>query len=253
MNKSTLGGIVALLIILGGVIFYAAVRPAPAKAPGAAEPTALTGTTYIEHAPYYNIVANYATSTPLQGAAGASATALMKNFVADTIAQFKADGNFANLTKKDIQMMGFDQGRKETLNIVYLIASSPRTVSYIFTIYMDTLGAHGNTLFHTFTFDTTTGESLSIGDLFLPGTDYLGTLSGISRAKLPKIIGEFADTSMIANGTTPEDKNFANFFIDNGVLDILFSPYQVGPYAIGPQTLRISTSELSDTLKAEYR
>ena len=177
----------------------------------------------------------------------------MQDFVSDTITQFKTDGNFANLTPTDITTMGFDQGRKEKLQIVYLIASSPHTVSYIFTIYEDTLGAHGNTLFKTFTFDTTTGAPLALADLFSPSADYLDALSSISRAKLPAILGSSADTTFITNGTTPEDTNFANFFFDNHQLVILFAPYAVGPYTAGPQTLYIPASELSTILKPEYQ
>ena len=147
--------------------------------------------------------------------------------------------------------MGFDKGRKETLQITYLIASSAHTVSYIFTIYEDTLGAHGNTFFHTFTFDTGTGASLSLADIF--SSSYLDTLSSISRTKLPSVIGDDADPAFINNGTTPDEKNFENFFFDNRDFVVLFAPYQVAAYADGPQTLRIPLSELSSILKPEYR
>lgn len=253
MQKNNLVGLTALFLVLAGIVLYAALRPAPAKAPGA-ESLPLPAGDFAEHAPYYDITANYATSTPLRGSANAAAIALMQNFVADAITQFKTDGNFANLTPQDIKMMGFDQGRKEKLNIVYLVFSSPRTISYVFTTYLDTLGAHGNMFFHTFTFNTATGAPLALADLFLPGADYLGKLSGLARTKLPSIIGADAtDASMINNGTTPQDKNFSAFFIDNGTLDILFAPYAVAPYSAGPQTLQIPLSELASILKPEYR
>ena len=253
MQKNNIVGIVALFLILAGIVLYAALRPAPAKAPYAAN-LPLPAGDFAEHAPYYDITANYATSTPLRGSANDAAIALMQNFVADTITQFKTDGNFSNLTPQDITMMGFDRGRKEKLNIVYLVFSSPRTISYVFTTYLDTLGAHGNMFFHTFTFNTATGAPISLADLFLPGTDYLGKLSALARADLPAVIGPDAtDARMINDGTTPEDKNFSSFFIDNGTLCILFAPYAVAPYSAGPQTLQIPLSELSSILKPEYR
>jgi hypothetical protein len=58
---------------------------------------------------------------------------------------------------------------------------------------------------------------------------------------------------MLSAGTTPEEKNFANFFLDNQEFVLLFPPYQVAPYAAGPQTLRIPLPELSNILKQEYR
>lgn len=253
MKKETIFGIGALLIIIAVVVFYAATKPLPAKAPGeSASSMTLPVGSYIEHAEYYDIAANYASSTPLSGEKNVAAIALMQKFISDTITQFKSDGNFANLTPEDIKTIGFDQGRKETLQIAYLIASSPRTISYIFTTYMDTLGAHGNTFFRTFTFDTTTGSPLSLADVFI-GNSYLNTLSSISRAKLPGVIGKDADQSFITDGTTPDEKNFQNFFFDNKEFVILFDPYAVAPYSSGTQTLRIPLSELSSILKPEYR
>lgn len=250
MQKSTVFGAIAIIIILGLILFYAASRPKQALAPKTS--TSLPASPYIEHTQYYDIAANFATSTPLSGAANTRAVSEMKQFVADTIDQFKKDGNFANLTPEDVKTLGFDQGRKEKLQIMYLIAPTERTVTYVFTIYLDTLGAHGNTFFRTFAYDTQTGASLSLGDLFKPGTDYLDTLSTLSAQKLPALIGEGADIGMIKDGTTPDAKNFENFFFDGNDFVILFPPYAVAAYAAGPQTLRIPTSELSNILKPEY-
>lgn len=255
MKKDTILGAGILLIILGGIIFYVATRPAPEKAPGI-DAGSIASTSYVEHAQYYDIATNYASSTPLHASAGAAANtaavARMKKFVTDTISQFKTDGNFANLTPEDVKALGFNRGNKETLQISYLIASSARTVSYIFTTYEDTGGAHGNTFFHTFTFDTTKGTELSLSSIFTTNS-YLNTLSSLSRTKLPAVIGDGAEASFINGGTTPEEKNFQNFFFDNQEFVLLFDPYQVAPYSSGPQTLRIPLSELANILKPEYR
>lgn len=256
MKKDTFIGIASIAILLLALAAYALLHPLAAKAPGALDTSGLPAGSYAEHTQYFDISAHYATSTPITSvstAADAGAVAAMKNFVGATITQFKTDGNFANLTPEDIKIMGFDTGRKETLDIVYLLASSKRTVSYIFTIYEDTLGAHGNTFFHTFTFDSRTGAPLTLSDLFLPETAYLDKLTAVSRAALPAVIGVGADNGMMANGTTPDEKNFQNFFFDNTDFVILFDPYAVAPYAAGPQTLRIPTSQLSNILKPEYR
>lgn len=256
MRKDIAIGTVVVLVIIFGIIFYAAMRPAPAKAPTdgvASSGSILPAGGYSEHAPYYDIVANYPTTTPLTGATNEAAIKLLQDFIAQTIAQFKSDGNFANITPDDVHALGFDQGRKYALQVAYLIGSSARTVSYIFTVYEDTGGAHGNTFFHTFVFDTATGQHLLLTDLFTPGAPYLDTLSRISRTKLPDVIGrDMADSSTIRNGTAPDEKNFVNFFFDNHDFVILFPPYQVAAYAAGPQTLRIPLSELSGILKLGY-
>jgi len=255
MQKDTLIGSVALLIIIIAVIGYTMFRSVPSKTPVTTPVASVLPADgeYVEHATYYDIVTNYATSTPLTEPANSAAIALMKNFVGDTITQFKTDGNFDNLSAEDITMMGYDQGRKQTLDIKYLISISASSISYIYTIYTDTLGAHGNMFFRTFTFDARSGAPLALTDLFIPGSNYLDKLSQISRAALPTVIGEGSDDNYIKGGTTPEEGNFKNFFFGNKEFIVLFPPYQVAPYAAGPQTLRIPLSSLSSILKTEYR
>ncbi len=259
MNYKNFLGIGALVVLVAGISLFALTRSAPGTPSTVTREDVMTlgSITHAEHTAYYDIATNYASSTPLRKSVGTAADdaaiAQMRDFVTGTVAAFKKDGNFANLTPADIKMQGFDQGRKDTLEIKYLIFLSTRTVSYVYTLYEDTGGAHGNTFFKTFTFDTTTGAPLALADLFTPGADYLGTLSGIARAKLPGMLQEHMDAQMMNNGTTPEDKNFENFFIDNATLNILFPPYQVASYAVGPQTLQIPLSELASILRPEYR
>ncbi|OGG48817.1 hypothetical protein A2678_00335 [Candidatus Kaiserbacteria bacterium RIFCSPHIGHO2_01_FULL_53_31] len=250
MRTHTALGILALLVVVGVIVFYAASRPTSVRAP--------VPSSYSEHTQYYDITAQLATSTPLLQSAGVKADAvavtLMKNFVSETIVQFKTDGNFANLTSEDIQTLGLDQGRKETLQINHVIASGAHTVSYIYTIYTDTLGAHGNTYYRTFTFNLEDGEPLLLSDLFVKDSPYLETLSVQGRSMLPDIIGvDMYDENMAKAGTEPETINFENFFLDDISLVILFPPYAVAAYAAGPQTLAIPTSELKDILKPEFQ
>jgi len=253
MDRTTLIGIGALVLIIGAGALYVGLRPGPAKVPSGTLPAALTGS-YVEHAAYYDIETAYPTETPLPGEASEAAITTMQGWVIETISQFKTDGNFDNLTPEDIAMLGFDQGRKESLQITYKTVASPHTISYFFTTYSDTLGAHPNGFFKTFTFDTKTGAELSLTDLFAPGAKYLEQLSTIARAKLPEVIGtQYADADYIQSGTEPKDESFQNFVIDKGSLDILFEPYQVGPYAIGPQTLPIPLADMKEVLKPEYR
>ena len=257
MKKDTIIGSVVILAAIVGLAVYALLNPMPAQAPTTIAPVDLPPGAYVESTQYYDIETYYATSTPLLASAGAAAdataVALMRSFVNDTIEQFKRDGNFANLTEEDIRMMGYDQGRKQSLKIPYLIVLAPDTFAYVYTVYIDTLGAHGNMYFRMFNFNTSTGDYLSLSDLFLPRSPYLETLSSKSRELLPSVIGEAADARMITDGTKPEEANFANFFLENTSLVLVFPPYQVAAYAAGPQTLRIPLSDLASILKPEYR
>ena len=186
-KNSLLVGMVAILVLAGSA-WYVLSAPRVAKAPEA--PTVATSTVsstlplmgpFTEKALYYTIAINYPTTTPLSAAANQAALQTMRSYLAGQVAEFKTQGNFNNLTQKDIQMMGYSQGRKETLQVNYLIASSAHTVSYIYTDYLNTLGAHDNLFFKTFTFDTATGKLLSLGDIFQGGSTYLQKLSTLAR------------------------------------------------------------------------
>lgn len=248
------------LVVLVGLIWYMAVNPAPAAAPSipteTAEPVSIT-----EEATYYTVDAQYPSSTPLQGTAGdaanSAAVSLMRAFVEQQIARFVDNGNFANLTHDDIQMLQLDQ-RKYAIGVEYSIKISPQTVSYIYQIYEDTGGAHPNTYYRTFTFDSSTGAALAMEDLFTAGAPYLDTLSLLSRARLPGMIAERTSSDVasvnieyIESGTPPEADSFQSFYLEGNTLVLVFPPYQVGPYVLGMIELSLATTEVPG-LKSEY-
>lgn len=260
-----------LLAILAAIVAWYAFGSRTAMAPsgGTASSTPQAATTtpeapaahIEEHATYYDIDFAYPSATPLLSVsadANAKAVASMKASLQDTADQFKKDGNFSNLTHDDIQMMGLDQ-RKEALGAEYKAYAGSRTVSYVFEIYEDTLGAHPNAYYRTFTFDTKTGAPLALADLFAPGANYLGLLSDIASQQLPAIVADReqvsvsdVDTDYLHSGISPEPESFQDWYIQGGKLVIVFPPYQVGPYALGTIELPIPLSQLS-SLKAEYR
>jgi len=252
MNRNTLVGLIALLVVALGATLYYGLRPAPAKAPASTVTTTLTNP-YTEHGAYYDVTASYPTTASLAAAADESAVTMMQGWIIETVGQFKSDTHAESPSPEDIAAMGFDQGRKVSLEITYRAFSSPHTASYAFTTYQDTGGAHGNTFFRTFTFDTKTGAKLALADLFAPGADYLTTFSSIARAKLPGILGDMANTQMIEGGTAPEARSFESWYLDGSSLALLFPPYAVAPYAAGPQTVLISFSDLADVLRPEFR
>jgi len=211
-----------------------------------------------ENAAYYTIDLTYPGATPLTKVsteANAAAVDAMKSYAESTASQFKTDGNFANLSHDDVQIQGLDQN-KEALSSEYKVYTGPRTISYVYTVYSDTHGAHPNTYFKTFTFDTQTGRQLSLADLFVNGYPYLSHLSGRARSDLPGIIQKQAgypgDQDMINAGTEPTTDNFSNFYISGNNLVIMFEPYQVGPYAMGSVMDPIPLAQLSDGLSNTY-
>ncbi|HYF29348.1 MAG TPA: RsiV family protein, partial [Candidatus Paceibacterota bacterium] len=183
--------------------------------------------------------------------------AIVEGWLTQTVAQFKQDGRFDTLTPDEARFLGYTTDRKQSLTITYgvnVMLGVPSSIdSYVYTITMDTFGAHPNTFFKTFNFDRETGAELALADLFLPGTPYLQELSTIARRELPKEMGEFANYDSIVAGTEPTEQNFANWTTEGSTLTIIFPPYQVAAYAAGPQYLDIPLGWLDDILKPEYR
>jgi len=256
-----LGAGALILVLLGLIGWYMATNRAPEPyvpvpetvptVPPPPEPGMI-----IEHAQYYEIEATYPAETPLLSSADAEANAaaigVMKTFVEDTVQDFKRQGDFDSLTDEDLRIMGYDQGRKQTLAIEYEEKAGADTVSYVYTIYIDTFGAHPNGFYRTFTFDTESGTELAIRNLFQPKSAYLARLSEISRFELAKVLGPDANLEYLNQGTEPKDLNFENFAIESDALVLIFPPYQVGPYALGTQIVTIPLSQLKDILKPEY-
>jgi hypothetical protein len=178
----------------------------------------------------------------------------MAEGVQSAVAQFKSDTSYGSITPQDAAYIGLGQdGRKYTLDISYAATTSPATLSYIFTIYEDTLGAHGNATYLTYTFDAKSGAPLSLPDLFMPGTDVYAELSQVARAALPAVIAAHegvdpsqVDPQMMLAGTAPAAKNFQWFYLADGDLVLLFPPYAVAPYAAGPIELDIPAATLPD-------
>src|SRR3989344_4753306 len=144
MNRNTLVGLVALVVISAGAAVYYGLRPAPAQAPGSTVTTTLTNP-YTEHGAYHDVTASYPTTAPLAAPAGEAAVNAMQGWVIETVGRFKSETHAEDPAPEDLVAMGFDRGRRGSLEITYRTFSAPRTVSSAFTTYQDTGGAHGNT------------------------------------------------------------------------------------------------------------
>jgi len=261
-RAEVLGAGLLVMVILGFTIWFMATHKAPVPYASVGEtasttPAALPPETFEEHGQYHDIGATYPAETALRTSLGADAdtkaTALMKDFVEDTIDEFKAQGNFDTLSAEDAAFMGLTNDRKESISIAYEEQLSANTASYVYTLFVDTLGAHPNAFYRTFTFDLKTGTELSIADLFIPRSNYLTRLSAIAEFELSKTLGDDADIEYIRQGVTAEALNFQTFSIEGENLILIFPPYQVAPYAFGTQEVSIPLSQLTEILKPAYQ
>lgn len=261
-TKDALIGLIVIVVVLGGIAWYGLSHPAAVPSTSTAtttQPTAPVGAQHItESAEFYTVDTQYPGQTALVNlpdSADVNAVALMKQWELDTVAEFKQ--NWVNLGA-DFEQHLRDEHLQGGLTITYDTHKSAHTVTYVYTVFSNTLGAHPNTTYKTFTFDTDSGQNLSLGMLFNPGTDYLTWFSNYTRSKLPAIIAareqvdvSEVDPTMMNAGTTADSSNFADFYIDGSTLTIIFPPYAVGPYVLGSITLDIPLSQIPG-IKSEF-
>jgi len=262
------GGLI--IVFLGLVVWYMWTHPAPsALAPGGTATT--TPSAFIDkplhivdNGQFYEIDVMYPSATPLSESAGAEADAAavssMKTFAEQQIEAFKENNGLANMTSAEFVELTFGRDAKYAMTMEYKTYEGPKTVSYVYSLYHDTLGAHPNTYYRTFTFDKASGEGIHLDDLFAPGAPYLERLSERTRADLPNIMARMAeitpaevDSDYINSGTMPISDSFGNFAVDGSNLLMIFPPYQVGPYVYGTIIDPIPLSSLNSILAPEYR
>jgi hypothetical protein len=210
---------------------------------------------YAEHEKYFTIDADYPATTSLVAAADAKARMTIEQGLATQIADFKQNSGLENLTPKDIEVQGLGDDRKYALGMEYKEYASTNYISYVYTVYEDTLGAHPNSYYTTFVFDRA-GNKVELADLFKAGSNYLNVLSAEAYKQVlaelktrtdGEVSPDMLDTARIGTSPTPETLQF--FYINGDQLVILFPPYQVAAYAAGSFEAHIPLTTLKDILK----
>lgn len=259
---SVLGVLIVLGLVVAGVSSFVA-PAAPAPTPG--DKSDILGGTlgangdyqYAEDKPYYRITADYPATTGLKAEADAQVRTTIEQGLATEIAKFKNDSGLDLLTAEDAQIQGLNGERKYALDMEYKKYVSSSTVSYVYQIYADTLGAHPNTYYLTYTFDLQ-GKQLSLGDVLKNNPNWLEELSLLVsqditaqlKARLAQSLprgdeGPDVTGSIFAEGLEAREDNYKNFAIDGDMLMILIPPYQVAAYAAGSFEVRIPLSEIN--------
>lgn len=115
----------------------------------------------------------------------------------------------------------------------------------MFSVAVDTGGAHPNQFIYTKTFDQS-GKEVGINDVItvLYGVDTtLATIAEQARTILYQELGDAAEAGWVDDGTQPSEEHFADFYTDQGTLVVLFEPYAIGPYVWGARYVRIPQAE----------
>ena len=108
-------------------------------------------------------------------------------------------------------------------------------------------GAHGYYYSQCINVNRNNGTVYALEDLFdnAEGVEYI-------RQVVLEKINENADMYLPEAATTVEEYgNDFNYYINGNMLNILFSPYEVGPYAAGICRFQINTEELQEWMKPD--
>jgi len=113
--------------------------------------------------------------------------------------------------------------------------ASPRHLSIRFEEFRDTGGAHPNTAYASFVFDTDRQARLGLKDIFRDTPAALAVLSDLALRRMEMVL----DGTMFPEGLAPKIENFDVFVLDGADMVFTFPPYQVASYAQGAQVLRV--------------
>ncbi|MBL8146736.1 MAG: DUF3298 domain-containing protein [Anaerolineae bacterium] len=139
-----------------------------------------------------------------------------------------------------------------TLNIENDVLDGVSTVSVVFTRYMFTGGANGNTDYHTLTAVVGPGNLLTLPDIFVAGVDPYAILQPLAVAALTEQLGDAAVPEMLAEGTAPVPENYQNWALTADSLNLYFNEYQVAPGVAGAPSISIPLTELADVLQPQF-
>jgi hypothetical protein len=134
-----------------------------------------------------------------------------------------------------------------SLEVKYTLVSQINELwsfKFDFPFYSDG-AAHPGLYSITLNYDLGQGRELALGDLFLPNSNYLETISNYCTAELSK--QPYAD-SFSLDGAKPTLENYRNWNITNDGLMITFDTYQVAPGAAGPQTVLVPYDQLKSLI-----
>jgi hypothetical protein len=246
-------GILLLLVLAAviGFLPYKSWTPAPLsrlERPLLGEMTPMGDYLYAEATDYYVIKASFPATTTLWGAADEKARLTIERGLAEVVAQFKKDGNFDTLTPEDVAIQHIGPDHKYMLTMEYVTYHSPGYVSYVYSVYADTLGAHPNGTYMTFVFDNR-GERVALAQLFPANPNWLEELSHKVSEEVVvqmKVRTRESDVSSMffPEGVAPQEGNFSNFALDGDTLVVMLPPYQVAPYVMGSFTVRVPLADL---------
>ena len=203
-------------------------------------------------AKFYEITAEYPELSGVDAAIAANFNQRVKKIVDDNNRSFK--NNIADITTPEDLKNYKENGISLYDATSYdLKMANDDVISVMFSDDSFQGGAHGSSTSTTVNFDVKNNRVLKLADIFEPNSNYLKTLSDLSRtdlkAKLQK--DDMLDEGMLNDGVNPKEENFKSWNLTKKGLVITFDAYQVAAYAAGPQEVTISYPKLQSILRKD--
>ena len=104
--------------------------------------------------------------------------------------------------------------------------------------------AHGLTVIKSLTFDTTTGETYELSDLFAPNSDYIKVLSH-------KVAEQIKERDIPLLNTFTHIQPNQDFYLADKALVLYFQLYEITPYYIGLPMFPVSIYDLEGIAKKD--
>lgn len=142
-----------------------------------------------------------------------------------------------------------DAPGKTSLNINYSIPFESKDVQSIqFNVSIFHRGAaHPSNTIRVLNFIK--GKPVQLGDLFVPGSDYLSVIAKYSSKAITA--KDISDENWIKDGTKPTLENYSTWCFSKKGISIIFNTYQVAAYVYGEQRVEIPLSLISSNIKPE--
>ncbi|MFH1296026.1 MAG: DUF3298 domain-containing protein [Bacteroidota bacterium] len=134
------------------------------------------------------------------------------------------------------------------LKFMHILYNDNNLLTYYLLNYAYTGGAHGLETQDFTVFNTKTGETLSLEDLFLPGFET--ELTTLLTRKLKEMTELHASERLSDNGFFVEDVTpNSNFYITASGIGFFYNHYEIAPYANGPTDILLSFDELKEIVR----
>jgi len=151
--------------------------------------------------------------------------------------------------KKEVSCIQNSFNQPCSLDILYREFQTDSYISYVFTIFQDTKGAHPISFYDTVSYNTKTNQIVTIENLLEENPKFLEIVSKNVREQLSKN-SKIVSYDMMMEGTLPKVENFKTFAITEEGYLFFFSPYQVAPYSSGKFQVLVPYSILKEVVSS---